>query len=537
MLFTLSCGFLSAIDRDVVPAKSLEQLQAHIHYNTEGPNIIGHLIIEDHSSTINDATWFYIKKGLDYYKQTKPLFVILELNTPGGEVFAAQKISDALKEFDTQYGIPVVCYINNWAISAGAMLAYSCRFIAVVKDGTMGAAEPIIMGEGVEMKPASEKINSALRADFASRAHFFDRNPYIAEAMVDKDLILVVRDGQVVKLNNESQVRFTGPDADLILSSKGKLLTLDAEEMLKYGVADVLLLPTKTEFITDEERANGRWPAKKMLLFQAPFFNQIPEAVVDAYEMDWKSKLFAFLATPVVSSLLLLGLFLGFYIELSTPGFGIAGAIAFICLTLIILSSFALEIANWLEVVLLFGGLLILLFDFFILPTFGLMGFFGLLLFLGGLFGLLLPGLGSINYEFDTQTFNAAGEAVLNRLAWFSGTIILAGVIIAFLARYLTPRLLSFAKLVLSGHEQDASEGYVASKFDAAAIGKHGTVLTDLRPGGYILVDGEKHQAISIEGYIFRGSEVEVIGGQEESLMVKEFTARNVQEKKEKENG
>ena len=107
-------------------------------------------------------------------------------------MFAAQQISDALKELDTQYGIPVVAYINNWAISAGAMLAYSCRYIVVVKDASMGAAAPVIASETGEMKEASEKINSAMRADFAGgRARFFDRNPNIAEGMVDKDLILV----------------------------------------------------------------------------------------------------------------------------------------------------------------------------------------------------------------------------------------------------------------------------------------------------------------------------------------------------------
>jgi membrane-bound ClpP family serine protease len=68
----------------------------------------------------------------------------------------------------------------------------------------------------------------------------------------------------------------------------------------------------------------------------------------------------------------------------------------------------------------------------------------------------------------------------------------------------------------------DASqEGFVASKFDKNAIGKTGTVLTDLKPGGYILVDGKQHQALSQTGYLTEGTEVIVMGGQEESLLVK----------------
>ncbi len=68
----------------------------------------------------------------------------------------------------------------------------------------------------------------------------------------------------------------------------------------------------------------------------------------------------------------------------------------------------------------------------------------------------------------------------------------------------------------------DASQaGYVASTYDASAIGKKGIVLSDLKPGGYILVDGRKEQAISVSGYIAQNLEVEVIGGQEESLLVR----------------
>lgn len=501
---------------------SLEELKQHIHYQPEGPHVIGRLIIEDHDSSINQATWLYVKNGLDYYKKVKPLFVILELNTPGGEVFAAQKISDALKEFDTQYNIPVVCYINNWAISAGAMLAYSCRFIAVTKDGTMGAAEPVIMGENNELVPASEKVNSALRADFASRARFFDRNPYIAEAMVDKDMILVVRHGEVLPLDNESQIRTQGPDPDILLSPKGKLLTLNAEQLLKYGVANLLLLPQKTGELTDAERESGRWPASKTLLFHAPFFNEIPDASIDTYQMDWKSRFFAFLASPMISSLLLLGLLLGFYVELSTPGFGFAGALGVICLILIILSSFALEIANWLEVILLLVGLLILLVDLFVLPTFGLFGFAGLLFFIAGLFGLLLPGLGSIEYEVDTKTFNAAGQMVLERVVWFSLTLLLGGAIIAILARFLPPSLSAYSSLILKGNEQEASKGFIAVENPKLlpTAGAKGEVVATLRPSGKVLIGQNIYEALSQGDFVEKGEKVTVVGLEGSVLLV-----------------
>lgn len=70
-------------------------------------------------------------------------------------------------------------------------------------------------------------------------------------------------------------------------------------------------------------------------------------------------------------------------------------------------------------------------------------------------------------------------------------------------------------------YQDKAQTGYVASTFDQSAIGKTGIVYTDLKPGGYITIDGKQHQAISISGYITKGAHVYVVGGQEESLIVK----------------
>ncbi|WP_075882887.1 NfeD family protein [Candidatus Protochlamydia sp. W-9] len=64
-------------------------------------------------------------------------------------------------------------------------------------------------------------------------------------------------------------------------------------------------------------------------------------------------------------------------------------------------------------------------------------------------------------------------------------------------------------------------KGFQASEYDQNAIGKLGMVLTDLKPGGYILIEGKQHQAISLTGYISKGEEVVVVSGQEESLIVK----------------
>ncbi len=483
---------------------------------------VGLITIGGHESEINQATWLYVKNALDFYKVHKPAFIILELNTPGGEVFSAQKISDALKEMDTQLGIPVVAFIDNWAISAGAMLAYSCRFIAIVKDASMGAAEPLTVESG-KAEPASEKINSAIRADFANRAQYFDRNPAIAEAMVDKDTILVMRKGTIIKIEQESQFISTGPDPDVWIKPKGKLLTLTAEQMMRYGVADILVPPAKLVPITAEEIEKGSWPASKNLLFTTPYFEKFSHATIDEYRMDWKGRFFAFLSHPLISSLIFLGMILGFYIEINTPGFGLPGTVGVTCLFLIILSSFALEIANWLELIFLLSGLSILMLELFVLPTFGLLGFIGILLFFAGLLGMMLPGLGSIHYEFDSQTFNAAGEVFIQRLAWVSGTLLAGFILILILSRYMTLNLGPLRRFVLVGHEQ---EGYSAvdKGSDLPSAGSEGVTLTALRPSGKIIVSDKIYDAISYGIFIEKDKKIVVDRVEGGTIVVHELT-------------
>lgn len=98
--------------------------------------------------------------------------------------------------------------------------------------------------------------------------------------------------------------------------------------------------------------------------------------------------------------------------------------------------------------------------------------------------------------------------------------IIGAAICLVFLVKFALWRIRT-AKPGFSIYSADDQEGYVASHFDSTAIGKTGIVDTDLKPGGHIIVDGKRMQALSQSGYLTKGTEVIVIGGQEESLIVK----------------
>lgn len=64
-------------------------------------------------------------------------------------------------------------------------------------------------------------------------------------------------------------------------------------------------------------------------------------------------------------------------------------------------------------------------------------------------------------------------------------------------------------------------EGFRASIYPVEALGKTVKTHTDLRPGGYVLWNGSKIQALSLSGYIPKGDDVIVVSGEGETLFVK----------------
>ncbi len=484
-----------------VPSVDAE-LAELIHYKKTGDNLVGYLYIGP-DRPIDQTTYLHIKFALEEYKKQNVIFVMLRLNTPGGEVLPAMKIAELLQQFDRENGLPVVAVVYNWALSAGAMLAYSCRFIAVTESALMGAAQPVINKPGGVLEAAPEKIRSALRAEFGSLAKFYGRNPLIAEAMVDPDIVLVIRNGEVVQLQTDKEIQTQGDHPDIVITTQGKLLTLDSQQLLEWGVADIAVPILITRTITPLEKELGEWPAEQSQLFHYPFFANIPNAEMVNYH-NWKVDFFAFLTHPIVASLLMLGLIIGIYIELSQPGLGLAGIIAFICLGMILLPNFTLETIGFLEILIIALGVFLILAELFILPGFGFLAAVGTALILFGVFALLLPHFGSVHFSWNWKEWNLATMEYMNELAFYLGALVIALILVALLARYLTPRLLKKSRIVLET-EQEGPEPLLLPPINA-----EGVAFTSLRPGGKILIPPHLYDALSEGGFVERGEKVVV---------------------------
>lgn len=129
--------------------------------------------------------------------------------------------------------------------------------------------------------------------------------------------------------------------------------------------------------------------------------------------------------------------------------------------------------------------------------------------------GAILGTLGGIFIVSSYIVMASDARSLTEFILFLGGSFVAIYALIKF-ALWRIPRAKSGMSIYLKGDQ----EGYVASTYDKSAVGKTGIVLTDLKPGGYIIVDGLQHQALSLVGYIAKGEKVNIISGEGESLLV-----------------
>lgn len=473
------------------------------HFAGREEKRVGHLVITDLERGIDRSTWIYIQKGLKYYRERGALCIFLELNTPGGEVFSALQIARELRQMDVQYGIPVIAYIHPWAISAGALLAYSCRYVVVSSDASMGAAAPISANSSGESVALGEKVKSPLRTQFANSASFYGRNPLLAKAMVDQDLILVERFGKIIALNNMEEMRNQGPHADEPIISQDKLLTLTAEQLMRWEVADALLS-------SSQEALHP--------IYSLPFFSSQSDLFLEEYQIDRRTQLLSFLSHPVLSSLLSLIFFLGLYMEISTPSFGVAGILSLFSGLLLLFTQFSREGACWVDLLIFITGALCLLIEIFITPGFGLLGSVGVILLLLSLFLFDLPSIESLPDVTLSSSWLDSLFIWMDLLSPKLSTFLLflagGGVLCFFFVRFFLPYLSRRSSFI---HR----DFLLKEENEERTIPSSGLTLTPLLPSGRALFGKEICSVISEGEYIEKGERVITVGEHLGTLLVR----------------
>ncbi|MCR4680188.1 MAG: nodulation protein NfeD [Bacteroidales bacterium] len=396
--------------------------------------------------------------------EQKADYILLELNTFGGELQAADEIRTLLLNAP----MPTMVFINNNAASAGALIAIACDSIYMAPGSSFGAAS--VVNEKGEIMP--DKYQSYMRSLMRATAEKNHRNPDIAQAMVDPDVIVKG------------------------ISEKGKVLTFTSEEAVKHGYCQGMA-NTREEVL----KAAG-----------------LDGSTVNEQHLSWIDKFINFLVNPVVSGLLIMCIVGGLYFELQSPGLGLPIIIAIIGALLFFAPHYLEGLAQHWEILVFICGVVLLMLEIFVIPGFGIAGISGIILILASLILTMVFNVG-FHFNFNPNLDSAAqlGKSTL--------IVFLSTVLGFFLSLWLGKKLITadtrFGSLALKTR-LDTDKGYSAQDQRMQAyVGKTGTAATFMRPAGKIDIDGEILEAESEHGLIDKGTPIVVTKFENAQLVVK----------------
>ncbi|MFA0962985.1 nodulation protein NfeD [Roseivirga sp. BDSF3-8] len=386
--------------------------------------------------------------------------VIIEMNTYGGALNDADEIRTRI----LNYEIPIYVFINKNAASAGALISIACDSIYMASGASIGAAT--VVNQTGDAAP--DKYQSYMRSIMRSTAEATGRNPEIAEAMVDENLVV---------------------DS---ISEAGSVITFSTTEAMRYGFCE------------------GRVSSVEDILVQQGVYDY----EITEYTLSTTDKIIAFFLNPFVSGFLIMIILGGIYFELQTPGVGFPILAALIALVLYLVPYYLHGLAeNW-ELITFALGLVLLALEVFVIPGFGIAGIGGLILTLGSLV-LMMVGNDGLDFSFVPMSF------LIEALSSVMVALLAAVVLIIFLASRMSSGNSAFINRFALADTQDREQGYVSAHREISMLGMTGKAYTVLRPSGKVLIDGQVYDAFTRGDYIQEGDAVVVTEETGSSLKVK----------------
>ena len=399
--------------------------------------------------------------------------VILRIDTYGGLVTAGLELSRYLKQQDD---LEIVAFVDEKAISAGAMVALACDAIAMEPASMIGDSGVIAMGQGDMGETERAKAESPVLADFDDSARRNGYSDLLARSFVRANLVVYavenLETGETRIVDGAGYERLVNgggfgrqeetawqpvPDVPIPLDDADSLLTIS------NLVAERVGLSVGT-FDSVEDYAASRGMTVVATLVPGP-----------------GERLVGFLSNFGVRGILMAVMFFAVYASFSSPGTGVPEVVAVITAVVLFGVPWLTGFAGALEVLLVLVGTGLIVVELFVIPGFGFIGLTGLASVLLGLVltfvGPLLPSGLPVGFgvEWDNLLWG-----LLTCLLGLLGSVGLW----FWLGRYL-PQL-PFAKgLILEENAGDVGTPEAEARRAAwPAVGTEGQAVTDLRPGG-----------------------------------------------------
>lgn len=320
------------------------------------------------AGAIGPASADFIVRGLARAAHDHAQLAVIQLDTPGGLDTSMRQIIKAILASP----VPVATFIapgGARAASAGTYIVYASHIAAMAPGTNLGAATPIQIGMGgtePQRQPPSDAKQPLATDERATetRKQVHDAAAYI---------------------RGLAQLR--GRNADWAERAVREAVSLSANEALAQKVVDVTARDVPELLrVLNGRRVPTATGEVTLATANAPLLTLAP---------DWRSRFLSVITDPNVALILLMIGMYGLFFEFANPGFvlpGVAGAIS------LLVGLFALQLlpVNYVGLGLIFLGLAFLIAEAF-LPTFGTLGFGGIVAFVIGALMLMdteAPGFG-----------------------------------------------------------------------------------------------------------------------------------------------
>ncbi|KVD43274.1 serine protease [Burkholderia sp. ABCPW 11] len=325
------------------------------------------------NGAIGPASADFIVRSLDRAAREHAPLAIVQLDTPGGLDTSMRQIIKAILGSP----VPVAAFVapgGARAASAGTYIVYASHFAAMAPGTNLGAASPVQFGIGGAAPPGAPTGASGASAP-AAALPTDTQSTEIRKAIQDASAYI----------RGLAQLR--GRNAEWAERAVREAVSLPANEARMQHVVDLIAQdPADLARQLDGRAATTTAGTLHLATAHAPLIVLAP---------DWRSRFLAIIADPNVALILLtIGIY-GLFFEFANPGFVLPGVAGTICL---LIGLFAMQLlpVSYAGLGLVLLGLGCLVAEAF-LPTFGVLGFGGIVAFTIGALMLIdtdVPGYG-----------------------------------------------------------------------------------------------------------------------------------------------
>lgn len=267
---------------------------------------------------IDPSSQRLVTLGLEKAREANADYILLDLDTYGGAVNAADSIRSAILRFEK----PVLAFVNMQAASAGALISIACDSIYMKTGSSIGAAT--VVNQNGEVMP--DKYQSFMRGMMRSTAEATGRDPHIAESMTDT----------------------------------ANVLSLTPTEAIAAGFCEGIC---ENEYeVVEQVIGDNAFVIKNM-----------------EDDMTWLDRLIQLLLNPFLQSIFMMMIIGGIFVEIRTPGIGLPLVTAIVGALLYFAPAYIGHLAQSWEIVLFVAGLILIAAEIFVLPGFGICGISGII--------------------------------------------------------------------------------------------------------------------------------------------------------------